>query len=140
GVNRVVNLTGTTGPPAGVNLAGIFSMSGTFLNNWATGITEAGDVTAVYGRHTLSAGFEIHQLQNNRSQGLPSGSFTFFSGPNQMNNFFNNQPDQLSEGFVILGNAGTSGNLGGYFEDSFKITRNLTANLGLRYDYFFRPM
>jgi hypothetical protein len=140
GVNRVVNLTQTTGPPAGVNLAGIFSLAGGFLNNWAIGLTEAGDFSRVHGRHTFSAGFEFRQLQNNRSQGLPAGSFSYLPGPNQLTNFFNNVPDQLSEGFVILGNAGTSGNVGGYFEDSFKATHNLTITAGLRYDYFLRPL
>ena len=139
GVNRVVNLTQTTGPPAAVNLAGIFSLSGGFLNNWATGVTEAGDFTRVHGRHTLSAGFEVRQLQNNRSQGLPAGSFSYLSGTDQLTHFFNNVPDQLSEGFVILGNSGTSGNVGGYFEDTIKVSHNLTLTAGLRYDYFLRP-
>src|SRR5205823_606433 len=65
GVNRVVNLTKTTGPPAAVNLQGIFSLAGTFLNNWATSVTEAGDLTHVHGRHTFATGFEIRQVQNN---------------------------------------------------------------------------
>jgi hypothetical protein len=140
GLNRVVNLTQTTGPPAAVNLAGIFSLGGTFLNNWATGLTQAGDFTHVQGRHTLSAGFEVREIQNNRSQGLPSGTFSFLAGANQLPHFFANTPDQLSEGFVILGNAGTSGNVGSYFEDVFKFTKNLTVTAGLRFDYFFRPM
>src|SRR5262249_38922918 len=108
GVNRVVNLTQTTGPPAAVNLGGIFSLAATFLNNWATSVTEAGDLTHVHGRHTLAAGFEIREVQNNRSQGLPAGTFNFFPGPDQFTHFFNNLPDQLSEGAARVGNSGST--------------------------------
>jgi hypothetical protein len=147
GVNRLVNLSGTSGPGVTLNLAGIFSVGAGYLNQWATSYTYAGDFTKILGRHTLSAGFEYRTTVVNRSQGGPTelaigpccGTYSFLAGPNQFDNFFRNIPDQFASPGVIGGNSGRSGNLSGYVEDSFKVFRTLTLNIGLRYDYFFRP-
>ena len=59
GVNRLVNLSGTSGPGTTLNLSGIFSLGHSFLNQWATAYTYAADLTEIHGRHTLAAGFSI---------------------------------------------------------------------------------
>jgi hypothetical protein len=138
GVNRLVNLSGTAGPDPGINVSGIFSLSGGFLNQYAIAYTYAADFTQVRGSHTLSTGFEHRTTVVNRTQ-RGAAIYTFLPGASQLDNFDRNIPDQFSSPSVIGGNQGLSGSISGYFEDSYKVSRKLTVNAGLRYDYFFRP-
>jgi hypothetical protein len=66
-------------------------------------------------------------------------SFNFFGGKNQLSNFFNNLPDQLAQTDNIGGNAGFTGNLSPYFQDDYRVSRKLTINVGLRWDYYNVP-
>lgn len=138
GINRLVNHSGTTGPDPGINLSGIFGVSGGFLNQDATAYTYAGDYSWMRGRHSFTAGFEYHTTEINRTQ-RGAANYSFLAGASQLTNFYRNQPDQLSSPSVIGGNSGMSGSMSGYFEDNIKLSRKLTLNAGLRYDYFFRP-
>lgn len=138
GINRLVNHSGTTGPDPGINIAGIFGVAGGFLNQDATAYTYAGDYSFIRGNHTFAAGFEYHTTTINRTQ-RGAANYTFLSGAAQLENFFRNVPDQFSSPSVIGGNSGLSGSLSGYFEDSYRASRALTLNVGLRYDYFLRP-
>jgi hypothetical protein len=138
GVNRLVNLSGTTGPDPGISVSGIFGVSGGFLNQYAIAHTYAADFTEVRGNHTLSTGFEYRTTVINRSQ-RGAANYTFLASSAQLDNFFRNVPDQFSSASVIGGNSGLSGSLSGYFEDAFKMSRKFTLTAGLRYDYFFRP-
>jgi hypothetical protein len=138
GVNRLVNHSRTTGPDPGINVAGIVSVSGGFLNQDAIAYTYAGDYNWVRGAHSFSAGFEYHTTTINRTQ-RGAASYSYLAGANQLENFFRNIPDQFSSASVIGGNSGRSGSLSLYFEDAIKVSRTLTLNAGLRHDYFFRP-
>jgi hypothetical protein len=138
GVNRLVNLSGTTGPDPGISVSGIFGVSGGYLNQYAIAYTYAADFTEVRGRHTLSTGFEYRTTAINRSQ-RGAANYSFLASAAQLDNFFRNVPDQFSSASVIGGNAGLSGSISGYFEDAFKMSPTFTLTAGLRYDYFFRP-
>lgn len=138
GVNRLPSSQVNGGPDPGINLSGIFNIAGGYQYNYATSYTYAGDLTKIVGRHTLAAGFEYHRTVVNRVQ-RGDNRYNFLASASQLNNLFTNKPDQLASASVIGGNSGASGSVSGYFEDSFKQSRQLTITVGLRYDYFLRP-
>ena len=103
-------------------------------------------VTMVRGAHTVKLGVDFRTLQgNNLQRAAPSGSYTFASG------LTGNPTAPAGTGsayatFLLgavssasvtthLGESQRSHSLSGFVQDDWKITRRLTLNLGLRYDY-----
>ncbi|MGH9702351.1 MAG: TonB-dependent receptor domain-containing protein, partial [Candidatus Acidiferrales bacterium] len=86
------------------------------------------------GRHSFAFGGEVRRFYNNNiAQNI--GSYTFAS----LQNFLNDQSNRFN---VTIG----SGNdkilepaWGIFVQDNFKMTRNFTLELGLRYDYNSTP-
>lgn len=136
-----------------INIQGVFSLGGGSANNLSKHQNETVtlDFTKIHGEHSFSFGFQhITFLQNNVVRNLVS-----FSSPALMTQ----GPDptaanaQTGLGFAsfLLG----TGNAGGfpqnsspafqktyngwYFQDEWRISRKLTATLGLRYDIQFSP-
>jgi hypothetical protein len=110
-----------------------------------------GSVTKVLGRHNLKAGADFRIVQFNWYRpGFVSGSLGFAAG-------YTNGPDPFvpspirGHAFATFmlgavtssditnapGMAYQSNYLAGYIQDDYRITRNLTMNLGLRYDLIF---
>jgi len=131
-------------PQASVSAIGSPSISlnqfgsalGSDLNQWTFGYKDV--ATKIAGRHTIKFGGELTRLHYlNNPVGRPT--YTFFN----VWDFLNDAPKQEQGSFdTVTGLPGGSRadnreNILGFFvQDDFKLTPNLTINMGLRYQYF----
>jgi len=91
------------------------------------------NLSLVRGLHTLKMGVDIRRIQlNNSGNTLTTSSISYASA----DDFINNKAESATylQGEGVVGNRRTF--LQGYFQDEFKVTQNLTLNLGLRYEYY----
>lgn len=108
----------------------------------------SGSYSKFLGAHTLKAGGEFRQFFLDYMQpGYPSGQFAFDAQvTRQLQNVGNNfQGNGLATMLLGWGTGGQfhmdpkvlsrSRYMGFYFQDDWKITRKLTVNLGLRYEF-----
>ncbi|HJT70359.1 MAG TPA: TonB-dependent receptor [Terriglobales bacterium] len=111
---------------------------GSILNQWTYSYKDV--ATKIMGKHTVKFGGDITRLfylQNCAGCGVPS--YNFFNiwdflndAPHTENGGFN-----PSTGFPTTIRQDDRENIWGLFvQDDFKVRRNLTLNLGLRYSYF----
>lgn len=135
----VVNLGFVPGLPVGlINIGGI--------SNFAGGLHAVGeflfhynsyqayeDIYWTHGKHSLKAGFSFERLQNNQNgTSNPNGQFNFGS----LAGFLANQPTGFN---APIGQTTSPKDLrqsvfGGYITDDYHFAKNLTLNLGLRYE------
>src|SRR5258706_6775984 len=122
----------------GITLNSFGPNVGSILNQWTYTFKDV--ATKIYGRHTLKFGADVtrlYYLQECAGCGVPS--YNFFN----IWDFLNDAPHQEGGGFDPTTGAPTTirqdqrENIWGLFvQDDFKLRRNLTINVGLRYSYF----
>lgn len=151
GLPAAINFGGPGAFPA-VNITGYQSLGSGGLNSTPREArTYSVDFTKNWGSHTFSAGFTgitFTLTTFNSSQ----ASFSFGPGftqgpfPTSANNDTGNAFASFLLGTGSSGTVGYSANaafakkyFGWYFNDDWKVTRNLTLNLGLRYDIQTAP-
>jgi len=119
-------------------------------NNWQYRDT----VTWVKGRHTLKLGVEYNAYEQNQIFDFINDGYMIFTGDFTegslgfsipvLPGLENSNPaiNDFAQGDLLFydqSNANRQGyrykSISGYAEDDFKMTRNFTVNLGLRYDY-----
>jgi outer membrane receptor protein involved in Fe transport len=119
-------------------------------DNWQVQYTA--NATWTKGTHTIRFGGDIvRQAMNRHELGNGSGNFTFAGGPtalsggpsvNQFNTFASfllGLPTGVSKGIIPFEDGFTRSRnwqLSFFAKDQWQPTRNLTASVGVRYDYF----
>jgi hypothetical protein len=141
------------GPPSiqnGSNGAGISDLFGRLLYNYSQDYSYQIDpsITKMYGHHSFKAGFTfLHGVKTEQLASPPYGAYTTSSDYNNPSSTISATGDAFAD--LLLGypsttdtTAGPHGgftdktNYGFYVQDTWTATRNLTLNLGLRYDKF----
>jgi hypothetical protein len=108
----------------------------------------SGSVTKIIGGHNIKAGVEYRKYHENYFQpNTPQGSFTFSRNQTAQNPLVSSstQGDGLASALLGFGSGGvmsidyptaqTAGYFGTYLNEDWKITRRLTLNAGVRYDF-----
>jgi len=97
------------------------------------------DLTYVKGRHSFKLGVDIKRIDDNEiSSGNSRGDYTFLDIPSFLANVpirFDAPPANASDAYRGLRQT----LFGAYVQDDFKVSRRLTLNLGLRYEFITDP-
>lgn len=120
-------------------ISGLFDIGG--LSNFPQGRIQnefqyTDSLAVQLGRHALKFGADLRRLRLLNNAGFDSkGTFTFDNFPD----FLNNRPASLVQALNTASFDARQLQQFYFFQDDFKATKNLTLNLGLRYEYANAP-
>jgi Carboxypeptidase regulatory-like domain/TonB dependent receptor-like, beta-barrel len=121
---------------------------------WVTDSVQIADnVAAVRGAHSVKAGFTLQRKRMSSVQwGQPNGAYGFsgqFSAPvpfsaasrfNALADLLLGFPSRYSVQTTPFSPHLSHAQFAAYVQDDWRLTRSLTANIGLRWEYFGRPV
>jgi outer membrane receptor protein involved in Fe transport len=120
--------------PVALSVPGFDGVSDTSLDTEVgTTFSYIDNLTKVLGRHTLKFGVDIRRIRlDNSGNTLTTSSVTYASN----DDFINNKADSATylQGEGVVGNRRTF--YAGFAQDEFRVTPDVTLNLGLRYEYY----
>ncbi len=123
-----------------LSITGLLSFGGIGVNSFTKGgtttITTGDTLSWTVGKHTIRFGVENRRYGWNYDNEY--GTRGALSFPN-FNSFLTGTPNRLQ---VVVGNFARNyraQDISGFVQDDFHLSRRLTLNLGLRYDYFGFP-
>lgn len=125
----------------------------TWMPLWRTDetYTHTDNVSWTHGAHELRFGFDLIRYHLNHWQpelgGGPRGQFDFTGGttaapgysPNQFNSwaaFLLGAPGEMQKSYQNILMTGREWQFGWYARDRWQVSRKLTVNIGLRYEYY----
>jgi Carboxypeptidase regulatory-like domain len=123
-----------------LSISGLLTFGGIGVNSYQhggnTSITIADTLSWTLGKHTLRFGIENRQYGWNVDNEYGTrGSLSF---PN-INSFLTGTPNRLQIDVGSFGRNYRAQDIVGFAQDDFHLSRQLTLNLGLRYDYLGFP-
>ena len=133
GVNQqIYHTVNVSTSPFTVNVSGFSALAGNSTTDAAAKtFSLLDDMTWVKGKHILKGGFEIRWIQLNQGSSQ-SGSLTYTSAAL----FAANHVDNATYVSTLPLKRSRKAQYWGYLQDEYKVTPNLTLNLGVRYNFF----
>ena len=115
--------------PAWITVQSINASQSSFIHFIPTTYTVADNFTKIIGAHSLKMGLDIREVRSVRVQGgKPTYAYNTFA------DLINQNPATVQ--LLFGGSKGlTTFNSGYYFQDDWRIAKNVQANLGVRYEY-----
>ncbi len=122
-----------------LGLAGIsgnlgFSAGGETLGRSGETVSWENITAKTMGRHNIKAG-AIYLTRRIRRENIESPSLQYTNEAD----FLANIPSRIQVTFGVLPFQMTQWQLGGFLQDDFRVSRRVTLNIGVRYDYFSVP-
>ncbi len=133
GINQeIYHSANVSGSPFTVTASQFSTLAGSSSSDTAAKtFSHLDNLTWVTGKHILKFGYEIRWIELNQGNSQ-SGTLSYTSPVN----FAANQLDSATYVSILPLKRSRKTQYWGYVQDEYKITQNLTLNLGVRYNFF----
>ena len=139
-VGRELDFPENDGVTPTAQITGLFTIGG--LNNFPQSRVSkswqfSDTLTWTLARHSLKFGTDIRYNDVDNVSGFNSKGFFQF---NNLQDYMNNQPTQVTQALQTAGWIGTQWQTGFFVQDDFRVTPDLTLNMGIRYELAGVPL